>query len=185
MSLEIDCPDFGGRKPGGEGLAGKKKRVARLGLGYPVLEACYAEMPLIEIQNPTADAWIGSVEFFADGTCDFLEALPGPNCTTGCSEGWCRGKLHGDACGPVVADGSGDGFEYSAVACLNGARCTISHAPTPAPSPSQTGASTTAAPDPAASGRCDDWCLAEYRNDDGTVSGDMCGMTDCSGCAAC
>ena len=34
---------------------------------------------------------------------------------------------------------------------------------------------------PASSGRCENWCLEEYQNDDST----MCSVMDCSGCAVC
>jgi hypothetical protein len=88
--------------------------------GVVLLDECYAELPLIEVQNPTTDGWIGSIEFSLDGTCEFLEALPAA-CTTGCTEGTCA---HGEKCGPVVADGNGDGGQYSdEIVCLNGARC--------------------------------------------------------------
>ncbi len=81
--------------------------------GETVLQECFSEDFEVLVQNPTSNAWTGSVRLSTNGGSNYFPGL----CTT------CTGTA-----GPafqIVVDGNADSGDQAPVACFNGRQCVV------------------------------------------------------------
>merc|ERR550539_2216558 len=93
-----------------------------------VVSQCYSRpVVLVEVKNPTRDAWTGSVEYSsnAGGTFNAMQ------CSKGCQSPGSTAR--------IVVDGDNDGTDQASVSCINGGACQV----TPTPVTCMIGTSTT------------------------------------------
>merc|ERR1719356_281216 len=79
-----------------------------------VVSQCYSSpVVLVEVRNPTTDAWMGSVEYSSDagGTFNALQ------CSKGCHSPGTTAS--------IVVDGNSDGMNQASVSCINGGACQL------------------------------------------------------------
>ena len=80
--------------------------------GDTVLDACYANLKAVRMQNTDTDGWIGSVTF--------ASSKAGPY-----KPGYCTTCTKKGSTAFITVDGNGNGVDYAPVACVNGNMCDI------------------------------------------------------------
>jgi hypothetical protein len=80
--------------------------------GETVVDKCYAEVVSVQVQNPSTNAWTGSVQYSTDSGTTYVPMV----CTT------CTG---GSDTTTIVVDGDTHGGAQASTQCLGGNACTI------------------------------------------------------------
>merc|ERR1712048_1162864 len=121
--------------------------------GATVLDKCYTtEVSILELQNPTTDGWVGSVEYSTNGGAAYT-FLTCTNCGVGSSSE------------SIIVDGNANGAGVYPTECLNGDACSFVQAPTPSPTsaptpPTPAPPSTPTPAPPSTPLLCSSWCAA-------------------------
>ena len=76
-----------------------------------MIHKCFSRFESIIVQNPTPDAWTGTIILLNGGVKRDLQ------CTSGCTGSNFNEK--------IVVDGNGDGTNQASTWCLNGKSCTL------------------------------------------------------------
>ena len=84
--------------------------------GETVHAACYPELLALQITNPSSDAWVGRIEYSANGSGERHTAF---HCLD------CSASSKASKTTELVVDGDDDGEYDQATRCVDGAKCTL------------------------------------------------------------